>query len=121
MFIGISDIVEYDNNSGYFSSNKDLLSEVKSNIKNWILTNPGERISMPDWGFGPDSFIFSPQPQNVADQMQAKIRDGFATWFPFVKINSIKTDINEQTIRLTLNLTFRGKEFTLEQVLKSIT
>jgi phage baseplate assembly protein W len=120
MAIGISDKISYSYNDGYFSSNTLLLEEIKSNIKNWLQTNPGERIMMPSWGLGPNSFIFSPSPDNTADQIQAKIRDGFSSWFPFIKINSIESKTSKNTITLTLNLTFRGKEFTLEQVLTSV-
>lgn len=120
MSIGISDKIEYDFNDGYFSNNKTLLSEVKSNIKNWLQTNPGERIMMPDWGLGANELIFSPNLQNASDQLQARIRDGFARWFPFVKINSIASSTQDKNITLTLNLTFRGNEFTVQQVLSAV-
>ena len=120
MPIGISDQVEYSQNEGYFTSNNTLLEEVKSNIKNWLQTNPGERIMMPGWGFGPNSFLFSLDPSNVADQMQAKIRDGFSNWFPFITINSIKSETSGRDVKVTLNLAFRSTEFTIQQILTAI-
>lgn len=117
MPLGISDKIEYNFNDGYFSNNKILLDEIKSNIKNWLQTNPGERIMMPDWGLGAKEFIFSPNLQIASDQLQAKIRDGFAKWFPFIKINSISSKSQNKDMVITLNLTFKGKEFTIEQVL----
>ena len=120
MPIGISDKIEYDFNDGYFSSNKTVFEEIKSNIKNWLQTNPGERILMPDWGLGAKEFIFSPNLQNMSDQIQTRIRDGFSKWFPYVQINSINSEIQNRSIKLTLNLMFKGKEFTIEQVLSSV-
>ena len=38
----------------------DLAENIKQNFKNLLLTNPGERVMMPDFGCGLGRFLFEP-------------------------------------------------------------
>ena len=42
----------YDKIDGPYRLNKDILSMIRQNFKNLVMTNPGERIMEPDFGVG---------------------------------------------------------------------
>ena len=47
-------------NNGYFAVNYTTKNQIKSNLKNLILTEPGERIANPKFGTPLRKFIFEP-------------------------------------------------------------
>jgi len=67
--IGISLPLQFGNNT--FTQTYQTIDQVKSNIKNLLLTKKGERISQPEFGSGLQELLFEP---NVSD-FEGKIED----------------------------------------------
>ena len=47
-------------NNGYFAVNYTTKEQIKTNLRNLILTEPGERLSNPKFGTPLRKFIFEP-------------------------------------------------------------
>ena len=47
-------------NNGFFAQSYRTIDQVKSNIKNLLLTSKGERLMHPNFGTGLQELLFSP-------------------------------------------------------------
>jgi len=78
-----------DNIDGHYRLIKDYGSLVKQNFKNLILTSPGERIMMPNFGVGIRNFLFENDDTHLRERIKAKITEQAAKYLPFIQILSI--------------------------------
>ena len=90
---------------GVFHSTYTTTDQVKANIKNLVLTNPGERFYHPTFGIGVQGLLF----ENITPQLVKKvtnaINDQIAEWLPYVTvkaaiINTDRIDSNKLEIRI---------------------
>jgi len=75
---------------GHWGLNKTFLETTKQNLKNLILTNPGERIMIPLFGVGLLTFLFSQQGEFVEEQIKAKIIEQTSIYLPHIKFIDIE-------------------------------
>lgn len=68
---------------------KNFPDLVEQNLKNLLLTLPGERIMDPAFGVGLATFLFEQNDPVTYAEMQAKIQQQVQKYLPFVKINKI--------------------------------
>lgn len=77
---------------GPYGLHKDLVSVVRQNFKNLVLTTPGERVMDTNFGVGIYSMLF----ENYNSDVQTKIRERIVSqtneYLPFVKIRGINFD-----------------------------
>lgn len=83
--------------------NDNILDVVKQNMKMLILTNPGERMWMPDFGVGIYSFFFENISPPVLQLAESAIRDQVRTFMPFVKIKNIYMNTSDTDPNIPLN------------------
>jgi phage baseplate assembly protein W len=55
-----------------------------------IMTNPGERIMIPDFGVGIKTYLFENATQATFDEIEDEIRDQVSKYLPYMTINSIQ-------------------------------
>ena len=67
--------------------------EVKQNFKNLLLTSPGERVMIPDFGVGLRDYLFQPFNQASAGIRQ-RINNQITRYMPFVRIIKIQFNHN---------------------------
>mgnify|MGYP003661564666 CR=1 FL=1 len=68
----------------------DLKKFVKQNVKNVLLTNPGERIMIPEFGVGLKSYLFeSPVPETTVERIRTAITAQFEKFLPTVGLTDI--------------------------------
>ena len=94
-------------NSGYDLA--DIQTAVRFNVKNVILTNPGERIMLPDFGVGIKEKLFELSSFEMLERIQIDIREQMSFYVPYVDILDLSIDlIDEQSIliRLTYEIDF---------------
>ena len=97
VFIGIKYPFKKSNNvDGYFESTEQTIDAVKQNVRNFLKTRRGERIMQPDIGLDLDKYLFEQINDDVIIAIQNEIADGFALWFPFLNIEDIVIDSNQQ-------------------------
>jgi phage baseplate assembly protein W len=86
-------------NNGFFAVTYTTKEQIKSDLKNLILTNRGERLMQPDFGCNLRQAIFE-QIDNggVIEFIKNEIETSIQRWLPFVTINSIDVNADSNTI-----------------------
>ena len=73
-----------------FALTKTTQQEVKQNLKNLVLTSPGERVMDISFGVGIRSYLFQQNTETVKDQIQDDIFSQVGRYMPFVQISEIR-------------------------------
>ena len=78
-----------DVNDGAYTMNKTVVESVKQNLKNLLLTAPGERIMDPEFGAGLRNLFFEMNDGLTADVIRSKIYEQVSVYLPFITILEI--------------------------------
>jgi uncharacterized protein len=82
-------------NSGYFNQGFDLLTQVKSNLINLILTKKGERIMQPDFGCDVHRLVFEAITDDNIANIKGSITSAVKTWLPYLNILDVNITKDE--------------------------
>ena len=93
----------YGNDDGPYILNKNILSVARQNLKNLILTSPGERIMIPEFGVGIKNYFFQQINGDVFSELSTNINDQVSRYMPFVNIEEIKFVTSEDNSTLAFN------------------
>jgi len=80
--------LSYDTSDGY-ALNKTFEEMIKQNLKMLILTVPGERIMIPDFGVGLIKYIFELEAPETRQRISNDIKKQVSTYMPFVEVRKI--------------------------------
>jgi len=83
-------------NDGYFRQSFRTFDQVRSNLKNLLLTKRGERIFQPDFGSGLHDLLFNPATEKFEEDLETTINDAVAKWLPYVIVEDINIDISKE-------------------------
>ena len=72
-----------------FTTTKTIREMVQQNIKMLVLTIPGERVMIPDYGVGLPTFLFEFAATGVQSDIKSKIQEQVSKYMPIIKISSI--------------------------------
>ena len=111
VYIGLEFPLDH-NLTGFFRQSKTIQEQVKSNIKNLLLTSKGERVFQPDFGCDLKNVIFEQIDIQSLDEVDESIREALSTWLPYVNINDLilvqdESNPNEITISLEYSTTLQ--------------
>ena len=73
---------------GYLHT-QNSLDQVKSDLLILLLTNPGERVMLPDFGTPLRNLIFEPNDQTLVAQAKQMIIQSISTWEPRITVQQI--------------------------------
>ena len=82
--VGISLPIQND-----FSQTFNTSDQIKSNIKNLLLTKKGERILQPEFGSDLHSVLFEFNDDNLEPIIEQVVTEAMEKWLPFVTIDEI--------------------------------
>lgn len=68
---------------------KDVKNLVHQNLKNLILTVPGERLMDLNFGVGLKTFLFEPNRESTYGDISAKVEEQVRIYLPFIEIDDI--------------------------------
>ncbi len=92
-----------------FATTYTTQDAIKTNLINYLLTNPGERYENPTFGAGLSEVLFEQSTQTSQDILTYKIQSGIAQYFPTVQVNNLQisadTDNNVITIGISYSIT----------------
>jgi phage baseplate assembly protein W len=97
-------------NNGFFNQSFQTIDQVKSNIKNLILTRKGERLMHPTFGTELYDSLFNQNTDDLEIEIQNSIESAIAEWMPFISIEEILVDqsnTNRDTYFFTVSLKFK--------------
>lgn len=111
VFVGIEFPLDH-NLTGFFRQSKTIPQQVKSNIKNLLLTSKGERVFQPNFGCDLRDLLFEQINSETLDRVDNSIRIALDTWLPYVNINDLiivqsESNPNEITISLEYSTTLQ--------------
>lgn len=85
---------------GDFSLNQNVKEMVKQNFKNLLLTVPGERIMIPEFGVGISRFLFEQKGVGVLESITSAISSQVLKYMPYIQIIDIDTSNSDDTEEL---------------------
>lgn len=68
---------------------KNFKEVARQNLKMVVLTNPGERIMLPNFGVGIKTYLFENADTFVFEEIEEKIRQQVRTYLPYITIDNI--------------------------------
>ena len=109
---------------GYFKRTKTALEQARSNIKNLLLTNKGERLGNPTFGTNLLSFVFSQENTDLEARVEEEIRAAMSEFLPFVIIDNIETKFsvrNNNAINVSMQFSLNVDTTSSEKVSIDVT
>lgn len=95
--------LEYDSTDGPYRLNKTIAETVKQNLKNLLLTSPGERVMLPEFGAGLRKILFEPMLPGTFGDAEIQVYEQVARYMSFVNIEDVIFATNETDPQLGLN------------------
>jgi phage baseplate assembly protein W len=104
---------------GVFETITDIDTQALNNLKNLLLTFPGERYENPTFGCDLKRIVFEPNQSIVKEQIQTVINTATANFTPYINIQDIAiiTAEDDPTFEhyIKITLTFTVDRSTFEQ------
>jgi len=97
---------------GFFRSSQGL-DVIKSDLMILLLTNPGERVMLSNYGTNLREYFFEPNDSIVADQIRQLISNAISTWEPRIVVDDIEVSNNINNSDLNAADTLDQKEHIL--------
>ena len=98
----------FDEKGGYKMMNT-LGDVIKQNLKSLILTMPGERIMMPNFGAGVYQYFFEPIHPSLFRKIRADVIRQVGSYMPFIQIQAIDfltsdvdLSLSDTTVRIVI-------------------
>ena len=92
-----------------FTQTYNTTEQIKSNIKNLLLTQKGERILQPEFGSGLHEILFDFNNDDIEGKIEDAINAAFEQWLPYVTIEQIdveSTNNNRDNNLINVSVTF---------------
>ena len=89
-FVGLSFPLRADNNND-FALTRNSIQQATHNLKNLLLTHPGERVGNPEFGCRLRELCFEQRDEQLPDRLEEEIIDAVQTWLPYINIVDIAT------------------------------
>lgn len=86
----------YDVTDG-ISMHTHYASEIKQNLKNLLLTYPGERITDRRFGCGLQRYLFEPNTESIQAKIQPVVQDQIKRYMPFINIEQFDVTGDQNT------------------------
>jgi phage baseplate assembly protein W len=84
-------------NNGMFNQAFSSLEQAKSNLKNLLLTNKGERILQPNFGTNLRELLFEQLTDGVLEEkLETVITDSINFWLPYIDVEEIEVDMSDE-------------------------
>ena len=102
-----------------FAMTKNSLQQSRHNIKNLLLTYPGERVGQPEFGSKLRELCFEQIDDNLPERIEEEVRKSVSIWLPYINITEVQTlieegDKNKIFVRISYSTTLNPQ--TQEQI-----
>ena len=114
--IGVTLPLQFGENT--FEQSFQTKDQIKSNIKNLLLTKRGERIIQPEFGSGLQSLLFEQNVDDLEGKIEDTINESLEQWLPYVTAEEIdieSTDELRDNNKINVSIKFKiGDDINLE-------
>jgi phage baseplate assembly protein W len=117
--IGITLPIQIGNTA--FNQSFITADQIKSNIKNLLLTKRFERLMQPEFGSGIQELLFNMNDEMFADNLENTIVDTLSKWLPYVNVETINIQQSNEfkdNNKVEVSVSFRVSD---TQVLDTVT
>ena len=93
-----------------FKQNYTEIEQLKSNIKNLLLTKRGERIMQPNFGSGLQELLFEFNDDALAEKIEDTVTSALENWLPYISVDQIDigaTDLDKDNNTVNVSIKFR--------------
>ena len=89
--------------------NTNVKNQLKSDLLMLLLTDPGERVFLLDYGVGLKKLLFEKNGENITNTLKTMINKKLAKFLPQISILSTQTDSNpiEDPHSVSINIQFK--------------
>ena len=107
---------------GSYSLVTEYKDEIKQNLKNLLLTAPGERVMIPEFGVGLRNFLFEPRQHSIV-QIRQRIQNQITRYMPFITTLRVMFDHDsddeylENSDVLSITITYEVPNLNLSSTL----
>ena len=116
--IGLSLPLQFD--KATFAQTYNTMEQVKSNLKNLLLTKRGERVLHPDFGCPLTDLVFDQLDDELETKIEDVINDSIEMWMPYINIEEIVVDMSDKLKdrnKVNISVSFKvGQDINLNQV-----
>ena len=102
--VAVGVTLPFDGNA-VFNSSYTTQRQVKSNLINVLLTEPGERVYEPNFGVGLKKLLFENQIKE--DELEGRIKDQVAFYVPEIEITNLIIQLIPDAHTLYIRLTYK--------------
>jgi phage baseplate assembly protein W len=95
--------LSYDVVDGPYRLNRTLGETIKQNFKNMVLTMPGERIMIPEFGVGLYGYLFENVNGNTFDALVERLTEQTQTYMPMINLQNIDFLTSDEDPSLSFN------------------
>ena len=99
-----------NDNGGYEmhgSSEEDIKKVINQNIKNILLTNPGEKLFDAEFGVGVSKYLFEYSSTIESGQnlppITSNITDQLARYIPYVEVNNVSVTADDERLNIRID------------------
>ena len=104
-----------------FEQTYDNITQLKSNIKNLLLTTRGERLAQPNFGCGLQELLFEMNTPDLEEKIYNTISSAIEYWIPQVQIQDIEIqssdsqkDTNSLEVKIKFIAAYNQQPFTVD-------
>jgi phage baseplate assembly protein W len=106
--VGITLPIQIGNTA--FNQSFTVAEQVKSNIKNLLLTKKYERVMQPELGSGLQELLFEFNDDDLSGNIEDTIVSALSLWLPYVTVDSIIIEQNNELRDMnSINVSIRFK------------
>ena len=74
-----------------FAMTKNSLQQAEHNLKNLLLTYPGERVGQPEFGSRLRELCFEQIDDTLPERIEEEVRSAVSVWLPYINIIEVAT------------------------------
>jgi phage baseplate assembly protein W len=91
-------------NGGFFKQTQTVLEQTRHNIKNLLLTVPGERVGLPTFGSLLHQSVFEPMADEGSweDAISTSITNAIGSWMPHVTVSKLNVSFEDTIVNIEL-------------------
>ena len=102
-----------------FAMTKNSLQQAEHNLKNLLLTYPGERVGQPEFGSRLRELCFEQIDDTLPERIEEEVRKAVSVWLPYINIIDVATlteegDKNKIFVRMKYSTTLNSQ--TIQQI-----
>ena len=108
-YVGLSFPLRNNNNLD-FAMTKNSLEQSKHNLRNLLLTYPGERLGQPQFGSRLRQLVFEQVDEELPSRIEEEVKRSISQWLPYINVLSVQTltdegDTNKIFVKLEYSTT----------------